>query len=285
MNSSPRHSATHASLRELALRSPDPIALADFYGRALGLVFRQDSHGLLGMAPGRRLRIVEGPAKTLEYAGFALADPADGEALAQRLLAAGISPREAEMPGFAKGALRFEDPDGNAFIFGLASDGSVEVGGEVSQWPARLQHVVFATQDIGRLLQFHEQVTGFTISDKVLDDAGELRTAFLRCSDDHHSLAMFAGSRTGLDHHCLETASWNAIRDWSDHFATERIQLKWGPGRHGPGSNLFVFAHDIDGNWVELSAELEQVAPDREMGHWPHEERTLNSWGIGLLRS
>jgi hypothetical protein len=67
--------------------------------------------------------------------------------------------------------------------------------------------------------------------------------------------------------------------------AGERIPLKWGPGRHGPGNNLFFFIHDTDGNWVEISAELEVVKPDRAVGAWPHEERTLNRWGIGLLRS
>ena len=61
--------------------------------------------------------------------------------------------------------------------------------------------------------------------------------------------------------------------------------MKWGPGRHGPGNNLFLFVHDPDGNWVELSAELEVVAPDRPTGTWPHEERTLNSWGSAPLRS
>jgi catechol-2,3-dioxygenase len=75
------------------------------------------------------------------------------------------------------------------------------------------------------------------------------------------------------------------IRDWADHFAQARIPIRWGPGRHGPGNNLFIFIHDPDGNWVELSAELEQVQPDRPVGEWPHEERTLNLWGQGLLRS
>ena len=67
--------------------------------------------------------------------------------------------------------------------------------------------------------------------------------------------------------------------------AARRIFVKWGPGRHGPGNNLFLFFHDPDGNWVELSAELERVSEERPIGNWPHEERTLNSWGQGLLRS
>jgi catechol 2,3-dioxygenase len=36
---------------------------------------------------------------------------------------------------------------------------------------------------------------------------------------------------------------------------------------------------------VEISAELERVTPDRPVGAWLHEERTLNSWGRGVLRS
>ncbi|WP_375392801.1 VOC family protein, partial [uncultured Sphingomonas sp.] len=107
----------------------------------------------------------------------------------------------------------------------------------------------------------------------------------LRCSHEHHSLAMFQTAEARLDHHCLEAGDWGLIRDWGDHFAGEHIPLKWGPGRHGPGNNLFMFIHDLDGNWIELSAELEQVAPDRAVGDWLHEERTLNSWGAGLLRS
>jgi hypothetical protein len=75
------------------------------------------------------------------------------------------------------------------------------------------------------------------------------------------------------------------IRDWSDHFASIRVPVQWGPGRHRPGNNLFVFVHDPDGNWIEISAELESVTHDRPVGNWPHEERTLNTWGRGILRS
>ena len=143
----------------------------------------------------------------------------------------------------------------------------------------------FASTNPARLIDFYIDVVGFTLSDRVLDDEGGLRTAFVRCGHEHHNLAVFLAPENRIDHHCLEAGDWDLIRDWSDHFADERIPLRWGPGRHGPGNNLFVFVHDLDGNWVEISAELEQVTPDRPVGNWPHEERTLNSWGIGLLRS
>jgi catechol 2,3-dioxygenase len=58
----------------------------------------------------------------------------------------------------------------------------------------------------------------------------------------------------------------------------------WGPGRHGPGNNLFIFIEDPDGNWIEVSAELE-IIHDRSLHEWPHEERTLNLWGTAIMRS
>jgi hypothetical protein len=61
--------------------------------------------------------------------------------------------------------------------------------------------------------------------------------------------------------------------------------VKWGPGRHGPGNNLFLFINDPDDNWVEISAELEIVNETRPVWNRPHEERTLNKWGQAFLRS
>jgi catechol 2,3-dioxygenase-like lactoylglutathione lyase family enzyme len=206
-------------------------------------------------------------------------------ALKRRLDRSGTNYSAVELAGFAPGALEFSDPDGNKLIFGVAQTSEQRRTDATANRAARMQHIVFASTNVHRLLEFYTDVVGFVLSDRVVDDKGGLRTIFLRCSHDHHSVAVFAASENRIDHHCYEAGDWNLIRDWSDHFARLHVPLKWGPGRHGPGDNLFVFVHDPDGNWVEISAELEQVEPDRPVGDWPHEERTLNSWGIGLLRS
>lgn len=275
-----------ATLYELGLCSEDGSALAKFYGEALGYRFSATAAGLSGRARDRRLEIVPGTSRTLAYAAYAVPDLSEVERLAGRLAAASVVVEPIDKPGFGPGAIAFEDPDGNQFVFGVAQKAEMDLQGDgVAGRPARLQHVVFASQDVDRLLSFFTDTVGFVLSDRVLDETGGLRTAFVRCGNDHHSLAFFAASENRLDHHCYEAEEWNLIRDWADHFAAERMPLKWGPGRHGPGDNLFVFIHDPDGNWVEISAELEQVAPDRPAGDWPHEERTLNMWGVGLLRS
>ena len=274
-----------ASLHELALRTDAPRELASFYADALGYEVRETENAWLGLARGRRLRFLEGKPKSLAYAAYVVPRAKDLEALTDRLEKAGVEHETVDVQGLRSGAVKFADPDGNLFIMGIAGDAGTGAMGAIAERPARLQHVVFASTNVERMVAFFIDTVGFVLSDEVLDDAGGLRSAFLRCSDEHHSLAVFAAAENRLDHHCYEAEDWGLIRDWADHFADLRLPLKWGPGRHGPGNNLFLFVHDPDGNWLEVSAELERVAPDRPAGTWRHEERTLNSWGEGKLRS
>lgn len=274
-----------ATLYELGLNSDKPARLEAFYADALGYHFRTASDARIGIAHDRRLTISEGAPKSLAYAAFAVANEAELEALKRRLRTAGASFDSVNMDGLEPGAIALDDPDGNHFRFGVARIQSWDTADPASDRRARIQHVVFASTQVQQLLAFYTDVVGFTLSDRVEDENAALRTAFLRCSHEHHSLAVFAASEVGLDHHCYEVVDWNLIRDWGDHFAKRRIPVKWGPGRHGPGDNLFLFVHDPDGNWVEISAELEHVEADRPVGTWPHEEYTLNKWGAGFLRS
>lgn len=98
-------------------------------------------------------------------------------------------------------------------------------------------------------------------------------------------VAVFRCPETRPDHHAYETTCWNDIRDWADHLAALDIKLWWGPGRHGPGNNLFFMVHDPQGYLVEISAEMELVPDEVTKRTWRHEERTLNLWGPGFLRS
>jgi catechol 2,3-dioxygenase-like lactoylglutathione lyase family enzyme len=261
--------------------SPDPERLARFYADVFGATAERLDDRWLCRGPGRRLLFTGGAAKTLVSAGYAVADATALEGLATRLERGGVAAEAASADLFEPGALGFRDPDGNRTTYGVPR----RDGAPPDAPPARLQHLVLGSTDAARMVDFYTGVVGLRESDRVLDEAGGLRTCFLRTDDEHHSFAVFQTSTNRLDHHCYELPDWNAIRDWGDRLAARRIPVKWGPGRHGPGNNLFLFFHDPDDNFVELSAELEVVAKDRPVGHWPHEERTLNSWGQGFLRT
>jgi catechol-2,3-dioxygenase len=275
-----------ASLQKVTLESPDPSALAAFYARALGFSFDSRKGALIGSAHERHLTLCQGAAGRLSEACYLVQTSEDLQQLAQRLRAAGVEIARESTEDFADG-VRFSDPDGNSLIFAAALlDPPANLQhGSLGMRAARLQHLVLASAEATRLIEFYREIVGFKISDVVLDEHGVMRTAFLNSGHEHHSLAVFAANHSRLDHFCFEASDWGLIRDWADHFSAERIPVQWGPGRHGPGNNLFVFIHDLDGNWVEVSAELENVLPDRPAGTWRHEERTLNVWGAGLLRS
>lgn len=270
-----------ARLDHLQLGSPDPARLAAFYGEVMGMPSEAIGGRWLCRTHDRALLFAPGEAKTLQFAAYRVADPAVLVGLKTRLAAAGVPLMPSPTPLFEPGAVAFKDPDQNLFVFGIPRPPAVSE----AERPARLQHLVLGSRDLERSIEFHHTVVGLRVSDRVLDDKGVLRTCFLRTDDEHHSLAVFLTSENRLDHHCYELPDWNAIRDWGDFLAAKRIPVQWGPGRHGPGNNLFLFFHDADGNWLEVSAELEIVAADRPVGVWPHEQRTLNQWGSAPLRS
>jgi catechol 2,3-dioxygenase len=272
-----------ARLHHLQLGCVDPARSAAFYEQALGYSVREIEGGFLAQAADRMLVLVPGAPKSLAAAAFALPDADELARLCDRLDAAGQAYARGEAR-FFRDAVTVVDPDGNRLVFGVPT-AAADAPMAAPTPPARLQHVVMASRAPERITRFFTDVLGFTLSDDVLDAQGGVRTSFLRCSDEHHSFAVFLAAEDRFDHHCYETTDWNAIRDWADHFAALHLPIQWGPGRHGPGNNLFVFVHDPDGNWVEVSAELELVGHDRPVGQWPHEQRTLNSWGQGLLRS
>jgi len=266
-------------LSHIAIGSPNPSQMADFYERAMGNKTSETHHGLISSGPDRKILFIPGKAKELKYFAVSLTQESL-DILRGKLLKDGFNLHPSPSPFFDNQAFALEDPDGNCVTFGVEEDDR-----STAELPARLQHLAFATTNIKQMVEFYQDAIGYLVSDKVFDENRELKTAFLRSNNEHHSLAIFQAKENWFDHHCYESSNWNAIRDWADHLSTFDIPLKWGPGRHGPGNNLFIFVHDPDGNWLEISAELQIVPGDAPTGEWAHTAKTLNYWGQAFLRS
>ncbi len=269
-----------AFLHHLQLQSPDPEKLAAFYGDTMDMSVEKLPDGRWHcFGPQRHMLFTKGQARGFDFSAFGCRDAAGLAELRERATSEGLNPADMASPLF-NDAFSVRDPDGNGVVFGLAREGADE--GQGVRGP--LQHVTLATFDVGAIENFYAGKLGFLVSDRVVNDKGAVATCFMRSNHEHHTLACFLSSRKGLDHHSYEAGEWDTIRDWADRFAARDIRLMWGPGRHGPGNNLFIFIEDPDGNWIEVSAELE-VIRDRPVKHWPHGERTLNLWGNAILRS
>ncbi len=279
-----------AELDHIRLDSGDPHQLTAFYRDAFAMAEQALADGTtLLRGPDRRLIVGSGAEGGQPYSAFRFADQAQLDAYKAHLTAQGVNLMPSPSPLFAGSAFAVADPDGRQMVFGLAEVANDEdSGAPAGHPPGRLQHVVVATADLSAMMAFYEDTLGFVATDHVLrddDDGGQTLTAvFYRSTPEHHSFAMFLSDGARPDHHAYEVSCWNDIRDWADHMAALEIKLWWGPGRHGPGNNLFFMVEDPDGYKVEISAELENMADDDPVRQWPHNERSLNLWGPGWMR-
>ena len=280
-----------AQLDHLRIDAIDPDPVVAFYRDAMGMRVHDVCDGqVLMQAHGRRLVIGRGGRRTQPYTAFRVQSQAQLARLRAHVERVGIATLKCPSPVFDSDAFAVLDPDERQVVFGIPrsnlpddrtaasrADGAARLRG-------RLQHAVVATPRLPAVLDFYEKQLGFAISDFVLAGS-ECTAGFLRSDPEHHRFAAFRCPESRPDHHSYEAESWNDLRDWADHFASMHIPIWWGPGRHGPGNNLFLMVEDPQGYLVEVSAELERV-PDHITGRtWPHEERTLNLWGRGFMRS
>jgi catechol 2,3-dioxygenase-like lactoylglutathione lyase family enzyme len=264
-----------ARLHHLRRDSPNPERLARFYGELLGDRVAPLPDGSWLVAGRRRHLVVgSGAAGAVPYFALELQDAAQLAAYRKQLRAT----QDFTSPLFTDGAFSVTDPDGRKVAFGIPHDDSLENG-----LPGRLQHFVCATTRLAEMLDFYRGL-GMVESDRVLEGEA-LSAVFLRSDPEHHSFAAFRAPEARPDHHCYETSGWMDIRDWADRMGRLRIPLWWGPGRHGPGNNLFFMIEDPEGHKVEFSAELELMPRDMPHRTWPHEQRTLNLWGSAWMRS
>jgi catechol 2,3-dioxygenase len=273
----------NTALHHLRIDSPAPDRLVPFYRDGLGLRERPLADDLW-LLDGRKRRMIigRGASSRLAFAAFAMKNDEAVQAFRADLESRQVAFRESPSPLFRDGAFALDDPDGRCLAFGVP--GTSYDGADAL--PGRLQHFVVATTDLDRLHAFYADVLGFVVSDEVIEEStGEVTAVFYRSDPEHHSFAAFRAPETCLDHHAYEADCWNDIRDWADHFSSMRVPLWWGPGRHGPGDNLFFMVLDPDGNKVEISAEIEHMPLTMGKRTWPHEERTLNYWGQAWMRS
>lgn len=289
MGASPKQDASPvwpAQLDHLVRASDKPDALVAFYRDAIAMTATELAGGSwLLQGPQRRVLISAGARGAQPLNAFRLGSPGQLAALRRYLDGRGIEALPNATPLFSDG-LAVRDPDGRIAAFGLPDprfDGTVATG-----LPGRLQHVVVATDRLDRLIGFYERGLGFVASDHVYEEGvgnAEATATFLRSDLEHHSFAAFRAPSARPDHHSYETTCWNDIRDWADHMGRQNIALWWGPGRHGPGNNLFFMVEDPEGYKVELSAEIELMPRDMAARSWKHEQRTLNLWGQAWMRS
>lgn len=275
------NSHSTALLSYLAITVPEPEKAATFYVDVLGMTAEsRDGGGVaLSWGSGSDVILLEPGARAgVDRFGFEVPDAGQLAALTDRLRSAGLDggwdhPGEPGGPG----AVRVLDPRGRRLELHGRIDRAGERAETAGQRPIRLQHVTFETTDMESTVAFYEKVVGFRVSDRMADGF-----TWLRSDTFHHLIAFVSGPSDDVDHFSFDVLDWPELKEWCDALGRRGVSLLWGPGRHGPGNNLFVIFPDPNGLKIELSAEMEQYWDDRaeyQPRVWQPVATTLNLWG------
>lgn len=286
-STSPHSPITH--LRYVAIAVPDYAAAVEFNGGVWGLRRVADDRNVsffaaAGSAEQYVLRVRYAPEKRLDLIAFGAENAASVDALAERLIAAGVridrEPGALDTPGGGYG-FRFFDPEGRL----------VEVSCYVEQRtarllepresiPRRLSHVVINSTDIAATKAFYERHLGFRLSDWLED-----HMCFLRTRVDHHILAISSGPHVALNHISFEMRGIDEYMRGSGRLIRHGNAPLWGPGRHGAGDNTFTYFLDPGGNVVEYTTELEKIHDDESWipRRFEATPEAADQWGTGGL--
>lgn len=146
-------------------------------------------------------------------------------------------------------------------LYSVQSTSGVE--GYTQLRPTKLGHVAAFVPELDPLQSFYQDLLGFRWSDTIGDFF-----VFLRCNSDHHAANFMASTKKrGMHHIAYEMRDLNHLQTMLDHLGKEGYQLDWGPGRHGPGHNIFTYHQDPDGNMIELFTQLD-VINDESKGYF-----------------
>jgi catechol-2,3-dioxygenase len=185
-------------------------------------------------------------------------------------------PRETARPGGGS-ELIVRDPQGRTLVF-IAGDAQHTDVADVADKPTKITHVVLNTEDVGIAQRFFEDALGFTLSDRTRI------MAFMRCSTDHHCIALADADNNCLNHIAFLMPDLESVMRGGGRMNDAGFPIEWGVGRHGPGNNVFAYFVGPYSFVIEYTAEVDQVGDDhvaKGPTDWTWPPGRIDQWGIG----
>jgi catechol 2,3-dioxygenase len=247
-------------LRSVELGVTDLNQSAAFYSRVWGLepiASDGDTIHLRGSNEEHHaVTLRERPTASLLGVHFSAVNREAVDALHARAIAQGVTviaaPTDLSASAGGGYGFQFRTPEGH--ILNIASDVARHQNVNAdSSVPNKLSHVVLNSAKIEQQTAFFVDTLGFKWSDStdMMD--------FVRCSGDHHSIAMARGNGPTLNHCAFEVPSIDGLMRGAGRMKKHGFNVEWGIGRHGPGDNVFGYFVEPNGFVVEYTAEVQQV--------------------------
>jgi catechol 2,3-dioxygenase-like lactoylglutathione lyase family enzyme len=215
---------------------------------------------------------------------FDVADRAGIDKLHRAITAAGAKATTPANLTSAGGGYGFgcKDPDGRnlGFVCGAADHADTADQADV---PRKIAHINLNAKDFEGSLAFFTGALGF----RVIDDNAPLW--FLHCDNsDHSSIVLAKTNQATLNHVAFEMPEFDSVMRGMGRMKDAGYPIEWGPGRHGPGDNVFAYFCGPDEVPLEYTAEVLQIDDSyepRPSTYWKFAPGRSDQWGITQPRS
>lgn len=215
---------------------------------------------------------------------FDVADRTGVEALHRAVTAAGCAataPAPLALAGRGYG-FGCKDPDGRNLAFACDAADHADCN-DAADRPRNIVHVNLNACDYDGSVSFFAKTLGF----RVIDENAPL--TFLHCdSTDHCSIVMCNLKLSTLNHIAFDLPDYNSVMRGIGRMKDNGYPTEWGPGRHGPGNNVFAYFCGPDEVPLEYAAEVQQVDDSyqpRGSDYWKFSAGRSEQWGITAPRS
>jgi 2,3-dihydroxy-p-cumate/2,3-dihydroxybenzoate 3,4-dioxygenase len=186
----------------------------------------------------------------------------------------GRTERSFDVPGGGRG-YEIRGPENQAYRFIVETGRPEKI--EDRDRPIQLTHAVINSTDVEASERFAVEKLGFKVSDRTA------HMRFVRCNRKHHALAYARSELASLNHIAFEMPSLDAVMRGIVRLREAGYEPVWGPGRHGPGNNVFGYFIAPFGGIVEYTAEVSEVGDDYKVGSpedWKWPPGRIDHWGI-----
>lgn len=271
-------------LRHISLITPNLDEQASFYEKIWGLdKTAQDESSVYFRGAGPENHILSlhnGEKSALHHIAFGMVDKGAVDRAAEILKSNGVP--LVQEPGYldeeGKGyGLRFADPENRVIELSAWVEIHTSIWNQKNVDPVKLNHVVMNTADLDMITDFYTNVLGFKVT-----DWSEHQMVFLRCNRKHHSIAFNQEGHASVNHIAYEVDAVDEVMRGIANVRKAGYQELWGPGRHGPGDNIFCYFKDPSNFVMEYTCYLETIEDEEEWKArvWKRVPHLIDQWGI-----
>ena len=267
-------------LRSVELDVTHPAEAADFLERVWRLLpagERGDTRFFRGSGAHHHIlsiRAASAPAVTAITLSGSLDEV---EAVHARVLASGAPVKAVarfDIPGEGAGFV-VQGPEAQAYRFVAQASALQPV--QEADTPIQITHAVMNAIDVAACEKFAVEVLGFKVSDRTR------MMTFVRCNQKHHCCAYAHAEFSSLNHVAFEMQDIDAVMRGIGRMRDAGFESIWGPGRHGPGNNVFGYFIAPFGAVIEYTADVAEVGENYKVGapeDWKWPPGRIDHWGL-----